>query len=154
MRNSTAFVAVTVSCLVGVAAAQQPQAPKPGPEHQKLAYFVGTWNSSGEMKASPFGPGGKMTMTERCEWFEGGFAVVCRSDGTTPMGPGKGLAIMGYNSQEKVYTYYAVDNSPMNMANVPRGTVQGDTWTYTDEAMMDGKKVKSRFILKVTSPTA
>ena len=64
-----------------VATSQQQPAPKPSAEHQKLAYFVGTWTSTGEMKPSPFGPGGKMTSTETCEWFDGGFAVVCRSQG-------------------------------------------------------------------------
>jgi hypothetical protein len=154
MRKTIAFViAVTVSGLA-VVAAQQPAAPKPGPDHQKLGYFVGTWTSTGEMKANPFGPGGKMTMTESCEWFQGGFAVVCRSEGTSPMGPTKGLGIMGYNAEEKVYTYYGLDNSAMNMASVPKGTVQGDTWTYSDEAMMGGKKIKSRFVLKTASPTS
>jgi hypothetical protein len=140
-------------CLAGVAA-QESKAPKPGPEHQKLGYFVGTWTSTAEMKPTPLGPGGKMTTTDMCEWFQGGFAVVCRSEGTSPMGPTKGLGIMGYNTEEKVYTYYGVDNSPMNMASVPKGTIQGDTWTYNDEAMMGGKKVKSRFVLKLSSPTS
>jgi hypothetical protein len=36
---------------------------------------------------------------------------------------------MSYSSEEKVYTYYGVDNSPMTMASVPHGTVQGNTWT-------------------------
>jgi hypothetical protein len=152
-RTIALVITVTLSCLAGVAA-QPPTAPKPGPEHQKLAYFVGTWTSTGEMKASPFGPGGKITMTESCEWFQGGFAVVCRSEGTSPMGPTKGLGIMGYNAEEKVYTYYGVDASPMNMASVPKGTIQGDTWIYNDEAMMGGKKIKSRFVLKIASPTS
>jgi hypothetical protein len=46
-----------------------------------------------------------------------------------------------------------VDNSSMTMATVPRGTVRGDTWTYTDEGMMGGKKVKSRVTIKELSPT-
>jgi hypothetical protein len=153
MRRTIAVATITLCCLAG-ASARQSQAPKPGPEHQKLGYFVGTWTSTGEMKPSPFGPGGKMTMTDTCEWFQGGFAVVCRSQGTSPMGPTRGLGIMGYNVDEKVYTYYGVDNSPMNMASVPKGTVQGDTWTYNDEGMMGGKKIKSRYILKIASPTS
>ena len=27
--------------------AQAPQAPKPGPEHARLGYFVGKWNAEG-----------------------------------------------------------------------------------------------------------
>ena len=152
MRNLFVVTTVSILCLGGVTAQQAP--PKPSAEHQKLAYFVGNWTSVGEMKASPFGPGGKMTSTDTCEWFQGGFAVVCRSQGTSPMGPTKSLAIMGYSAEEKVYTYYGVDNSPMIMASVPKGTVQGNTWTYTDEALMGGKKVKSRVTLNIESPTA
>jgi hypothetical protein len=45
-----------------------------------------------------------------------------------------------------------VDNTNMNMASVPKGTVQGDTWTYTDQGTMGGQKMKSRVIIKEISP--
>jgi hypothetical protein len=128
-------------------------APKPGPEHERLGYFVGKWNTERDMKASPMGPGGKVTATDNCEWFSGGFAVVCHSDGKTPMGPSKSIGIMGYSAEEKVYTYYGVDNTNMAMGSVPKGTRQGDTWTYTDEGVMGGQKYKSRVTIKEVSPT-
>jgi hypothetical protein len=140
-------------CLAATLSAQAPPG-KPGPEHEKLGYFVGKWTSEGEMKPSPFGPGGKTTMTETCAWFEGRFVVVCHSEGKSPMGPAKGIAIMSYSTEEKAYTYYAADSMGMSMATVPHGSMQGDTWTYTDESMMGGQKVKSRFTMKVQSPTA
>jgi Protein of unknown function (DUF1579) len=134
--------------------AQPPQPPKPGPEHQRLGYFVGRWHGEGEMKPSPMGPGGKMSSDDNCEWFDGHFAVVCRSEGKSPMGPTKGIGILSYSPEEKVYTYTGVDNSGMAMTTVPRGTVKGDTWTYTDETMMGGQKMKSRVTIKETSPTS
>jgi len=151
-------IRVAVMCLVfsmGLALAQAPgEVPKPGPEHKKLAYFVGKWTADGDTKPSPFMPGGKFTSRDTCEWFDGGFAVVCRSEGKGPMGPTKALGILGYSAEEKAYTYYGVDNSPMNMATVPRGTVEGDTWVYNDESKMGGKVVKSRYTIKITSPTS
>ena len=42
----------------------------------------------------------------------------------------------------------------MTMTTVPRGTVQGDTWTYHDEGMMGGKKVKTRVTIKELPPSA
>jgi hypothetical protein len=151
----------TLACVVSVlglqisAAAQTPQPPaKPGPEHQRLGYFVGKWTGEGEMKASPMGPGGKITSNDTCDWFEGHFAVVCHSDGKSPMGPSKSIGIMSYNPEEKVYTYYGVDNSAMTMASVPRGTVTGNTWTYNDEGSMGGQKYKSRVTIKELSPTS
>ena len=151
----------TLICLVIAAigfqpalTAQESKAPKPGPEHKRLGYFVGKWSTTGEMKPSPMGPGGAITSADTCEWFEGGFAVICRGDGKMPTGPSKTIGIIGYSSEDKVYTYYGVDNSGMIMSSVPRGTVQGDTWTYTDEGMMGGQKFKSRVTIKELSPTA
>jgi hypothetical protein len=146
-------IAAVVASQAGVRA-QAPQAPKPGPEHQRLGYFVGRWTGEGEMKPGPMGPGGKITSDDNCEWFEGGFSVVCRSEGKSPMGPMKSIGILGYSPEEKVYVYYGIDNSNMVMASVPHGTVQGDTWTYTDENMMGGQKVKSKVTIKELSPTS
>ena len=98
------------------------------------------------------GPGGKMKSTDTCEWFEGQYSVICRFDGNGPMGASKGMGILGYSTEEKVYTYYAVDNTNMAMASVPKGTVRGDTWTYTDESTYGSTKVKSRVTIKELSP--
>ena len=144
----------TALSLAVAPAASAQAAPQPGPEHKALGYFVGKWTAEGEMKPGPMGPGGKFTQSDTCEWFEGGFSVVCRSEGKTPAGPARSIGILGYNTEEKVYTYYGVDNSGMTMASVPRGTRQGDTWTYTDETTMGGAKVKSRVTIKELSPTA
>ena len=147
-------LALLVGIHVGVMAQTPQQPPKPGPEHQRLGYFVGKWTTEGEMKPSPMGPGGKVTSTDDCQWFEGHFAVVCRSEGKSPMGPGKSIGILGYSTEEKVYTYYGVESSPMIMTTVPKGTVQGNTWTYTDEGTMGGQKYKSRVTIKEVSPTS
>ena len=134
--------------------AQAPTPPKPTEAHQRLAYFVGKWTNEGEMKPGPMGPGGKITSVDTCEWFEGRFAIVCRYDGKGPMGPSKGMGIISYSPDAKAYTYYAIDNSGMARTTVPRGTVQGDTWTYHDESEMGGMKIKSRVTLKELSPSA
>src|SRR5262245_41522933 len=34
------------------------QHAKPGPEVQRLAYYLGTWKGEGEAKSGPFGPAG------------------------------------------------------------------------------------------------
>jgi hypothetical protein len=156
MKRLGWFTAVVIASAttLSTSSAQEQQPSKPGPEHARLGYFVGKWNVEGDVKPSPMGPGGKTKSTDTCEWFEGHFSVICRSEGTTPAGPSKGLGILAYNTEEKVYTYYGVDNSNMAMATVPKGTLRGDTWTYTDEATYGGTKVKSRVTIKELSPTS
>src|SRR5215469_13492415 len=51
------------------------------PEAAKLAYFARKWVSEAEVKPSAFGPGGKFTSTESCEWLPGKFAILCTSEG-------------------------------------------------------------------------
>ncbi|HEV7365706.1 MAG TPA: DUF1579 family protein [Gemmatimonadales bacterium] len=154
VRHSLAACAVASVISLQVAAAQGAPPSKPGPEHERLGYFVGQWTAEGEVKPGPMGPGGKVTTSDNCEWFEGHYSVICRSEGTTPSGPAKSIGILGYSPEEKVYTYYGIDNSSMTMASVPKGTLKGDTWTYTDEGTMGGKKYKSRVIIKELSPTS
>src|SRR5688500_9895070 len=152
-RVFKALAVLTVLCTTGAAVAAAQGAPAPGPEHKKLGFFVGKWSVEGELKPGPMGPGGKYTASDTCEWFEGGYSVICRSEGKLPTGPAKSIGILGYNTEEKVYTYYGVDNSAMTMASVPKGTRQGDTWTDTDAGTMGGQKIKSRVVIKEVSPT-
>jgi hypothetical protein len=128
------------------------QAPKPGPELKKLEYFVGTWTMDGDMKPGPMGPGGKMIGTDRIAWMDGGFFLTSHSDFKSAMGNGTGLAVMGYNADEKVYTYDEYNS--VGDAEHSKGTVDGDTWTWTSDQKMGGQSMKSRFIMKVLSPAS
>jgi hypothetical protein len=125
------------------------ETPKPGPEHARLAYNVGAWRFEGEAKASSFGPGGKFSGTETCEWFSGEFAIVCRATSRGPMGTVKGMSILGYDPEEKVYTYYGIDSA--GYGGLGKGSVTGDTWTWTGEMKVKGKLMKSRFTIKEVS---
>src|SRR5271165_1427676 len=127
--------------------------PKPGPEHQKLNYFVGNWTSDGDMKPGPMGPGGKITIKEDTQWMDGGFFVVIRSTYTSAaMGNGSSIAFMGYDPQEKVYTYDEFDS--MGQATHSKGNVDGDTWTWTNDVKMGPQAMKARFTMKILSPTS
>lgn len=147
------FVMVAVLTITGQTLAAQGPPTKPGPEHEKLGYFVGKWKTEGSVKAGPMGPGGKTSSTDDCQWFEGKFSVICHYDGTTPSGSNTSIGLLGYSMEDKAYTYYGVDNSAMMMASVPKGHLEGDTWTYTDESTVGGKPTKSRVTIKEVSPT-
>ncbi|MGA2647168.1 MAG: DUF1579 family protein [Candidatus Sulfotelmatobacter sp.] len=138
--------------LLATTAIAQTQPPKPGPELQKLDLFVGTWTLDGTMKPSAMGPGGSMTEGEKCEWMEGGFYVICHSDYKSSMGNGVGLSVLGYSADDKVYTYREFNS--FGEFDDSRGSVEGDTWTWTSDEKMGAMTMKGRFIMKVTSASA
>jgi hypothetical protein len=153
MKTRTTALALS-ACLAAAAVLASPQhteVPKPGPEHQKLGYFVGEWKSEGEMKPGPMGPGGKVTGTSRCKWLPGNFFVTCEDSASSPMGQVAGLGVLGYNPAKKVYTWNGYNN--MGQAEAATGTINGKTWTYTGDADMGGKIYKSRYVMVETSPT-
>ena len=86
------------------------QQPKPGPEVQKLAYYLGTWKGEGETKGGAFGPAGKLSSTTTCEWFAGGFHLVCRGEEKGPAGTRTFLNIRAYDEKAKSYTEYGISS--------------------------------------------
>ena len=138
--------------LVAATALAQMETPKPGPEYKKLEVFVGSWTLDGDVKPGPMGPGGKTTETEKCEWMEGGYFLVCHSDYKSPMGSGIGLSVMGYSSDDKAYTYREF-NSQGEFEDA-RGVLDADTWTWTSDEKMGSSTMKGRFTMKMTSSSS
>jgi hypothetical protein len=152
MRRSLPVVICAVALAAPAFAQSPPGPPQPGPEHKRLGYFAGKWTTEGEMKPGLFGPGGKTTGSESCEWFAGGFHLVCHAEGSSAMGTFKGLSVMGWNAEEKTYTHDAYNS--MGMSDHSRGTAAGDTWTWTSETRMGGKAIKGRFTVKELGATS
>jgi hypothetical protein len=148
----TTGMILTACLLISAPALAQMDMPKPGPEHKKLDMFVGSWALDGDMKASPMGPGGKMTESEKCAWMEGGFFVVCHSDFKSSMGDGTGISVMGYSADDKAYTYREFNS--WGEFDDSKGSVDGDTWTWTSDEKMGPTTMKGRFTMKITSPTS
>lgn len=145
-----AFVLLVAVLLVIALRAQAPEGPpKPGAEHDKLAYFVGKWTSEGDAKATAFGPGGKYSATETCDWFTGKFAVVCKTEGTMMGGKIDGLSVLSYDSYAKTYVYFETNNWGENVFS--RGAVSGDTWTWNNDSPMGDKVMHGRFTMKQAS---
>jgi hypothetical protein len=151
MKKSLVVIALAFGIL-GATAVAQMQPPMAGPEHKRLAYFAGTWTFSGEAKASAMGPAGTVTFKEQCTLMDGGFALVCSSEGKSPMGPSKASSIMAYDAQKKAYTYTAAEsNMPVFTA---MGQVANGTWTWMTESPMGGKVIKTRVTVTESGPTA
>jgi len=81
--------------------------PKPGPEVKDLDYNVGTWKSGGRGQAIWTDARWQVHIHGKsANGTRAGFFVTCHSEGTGPMGPGKGVSFLGYDPNEKVYTYH------------------------------------------------
>ena len=150
MRIVVSGVVAALFC-TALVVAQTPPA-KPGPEHKRLERMVGQWSYQGEAKASPLGPAGKISSSETCELFQGGFAVVCRAKGTGPRGPVTALNVTSYDPAQKSYTYYAVSSMGDNF--FVRGHLKGNVWTFEDTMQIEGKPITIRATVTEDSPTA
>lgn len=116
-------------------------AQDPPPETAKLAYFEGTWELSGEDQKSPMGAGGKTSGTEKCEWFEGHFAMVCRADVVTPGGPAKSMSTYTYNTEKKKYSFDGIDSYGADISATSVIVSGAWHWTSFPMIMPDGSYI-------------
>jgi len=145
-------VGMILAAALMLAAAMAQEAPKPGPELKRLDVFVGTWTLDGNMKPMMGSPGGTMTESEKCEWMEGGFYLVCHSDYKSSMGNGTELSVMGYSDDDKAYTYHEFSSTGEYVDS--KGKVDGDTWTWTNDEKMGSMTMKGRFTIQMTSASS
>jgi hypothetical protein len=144
--TSLAFLALSAISLA------QMEMPKPGPELKKLDMFAGSWSLDGDMKPGPMGPGGKVMETEKCDWMEGNFYLVCKVVfKSNTVGNGSGISIMGYSNEDKAYTYREFNS--WGEFTDSKGAVDGNTYSWTNDWKMGSMTMKGRFTMKVTSPT-
>jgi Protein of unknown function (DUF1579) len=137
------------------AAAGAQMTPTPAPELKKLDYFAGTWSSEATIAPGPWGQGGKFSDTVTTEWMKGGFFLVSHSDFSMPVemgGVGTSLSILGYGADKTTYTEERFDSNGRRV--VTTGTLNGDTWTWIGENNYGGMTIKSRFTMKMISPTS
>ena len=130
------------------------QQPKPGPEVQRLAYYLGIWRGGGETKGGPFGPAGKLSSTMTCDWFAGGFHLVCRGEERGPTGKRTFLNILAYDDKAKAYTEYGISSLGESEYSTG-GSIVGNKRTFVKDLDSDvkGKPIKLRYTEVQVSPT-
>jgi len=142
-----ALAVLSVALALPALGAEPKGPPPPSPEQRRMGWLVGKWKGTGAVKENPFMPTGTLQTSDDCAWFEGKYAVVCRGSGKGPVGPMKSIGIMGWNAEEKTYVWYGLDSTPSASTVVARGTLEGSTWTFVDEQRMEGKLVRSRYVM-------
>jgi hypothetical protein len=146
----TGMIAVAALLLVTYCVSQE--MPKPAPELKNIDYFSGSWSLDGDVKASAMGPGGKVVETEKCDWMEGNFYLVCHVEfKSNTMGNGSGLTVMGYSPEHKSFTYREFNS--WGEFTDSKGSYDNSTWTWTSEWKMGTMPMNGRFVEKITSPT-
>jgi hypothetical protein len=148
IRSRWLFSLLFVSATV--AAQTSAQAPKPGPEHQRLEVFLGKWTQVGEAQASPYGPAGKLTSTDTYEWMPGGFFMLHRWEARQGAVDFKATEILGYDARNRVYTSHLFDN--FGNSGSYKVTQQGNTWASTGDSEVGGKLLKERYTIVFRSP--
>ena len=139
--------------LAGSAVAQM--GGPPGPEAKKLDYFVGRWTTDGMIVQGPWGAGGKFTSTSTTEWLPGNFFVQTKTDSQMPPevgGEDKATMIMGYDTNQNTYTSDRYSSLGQHISS--KGTLSGDTWTWTNTSNYGGMEIQGKMTIKILSPTS
>jgi hypothetical protein len=127
----------------------------PGAEVKKLDYFGGTWTTDCTIAQGPWGMGGKFSATHTGEWMTGNFFLQGHSDYKMPPelgGDGKGLSMMGYDTQQNIYTLDEFNSTGQHASW--KGSVSGDTWTFTNSMNYAGQDIDQKMTMKILSPTS
>jgi len=126
------------------------QPPTPGPEVQKLAYFLGTWQGENELKGGTLS--GHISGRNVCEWFAGGFHLLCRNESTGPAGRHWELSVRAYDEETKTYSFYVIGSSGVTV--FAKGSLAGTTWTWLWDEKGWGKPATYRITQVLVSPTS
>jgi len=153
MRRLSLGVVFAFACLLTASSLYAQTGPTPAPELKKLDFLAGDWTTEGTFVPGPPGtPPAKFTTTSHAGWMDGNFFLVENGESNMEgMGKMKELVVMGYDPDQKVYTYRNFNS--MGQSELSLGKLEGDTWIWTGDEHFGGMTMKGRVTLKVLSPT-
>lgn len=152
-RRLSAIALVFLAPCLANGQEQPVKTAKPTQELVRLGYYVGTWKGNGETKGGPFGAAGKLSSKMTCDWFAGGYQVVCRGDETGPTGKRAFLDILSYDDKTKTYSEYSV-SSLGDTEYDQGGTITGNEVRYViTQPAPGGKSLKIRYTEMRLSPS-
>lgn len=113
------------------------------PELQRLDFYVGAWNETGEMRDDPANPFKAISGGETCNWAAGGFAVICEEKTAGPGGGWEGVYILGYDKTANQYHVHGIEKPGSSMHAI--GRIEGDRWIWLTDPAPDGSQVRFTF---------
>lgn len=147
IRASVALVTTVFLVSASLLAQTSSKIEKSSSARDRLNYFVGTWRMEVQIKASPFGPR-TFFATEQNDWMPGRLLLISRQEGEAAAAI-DGLVVMGYNPEEKAYTYHVV-KSTGELEDL-KGTLEGNTWTWTSDGTTGNGAVRTRLTIQEAS---
>ena len=127
---------LVVAALFAAACAHSPPieiAPSRHAAYAPLQSFVGRWTVKGR----------EQVFVEACDWYHGGFHVVCHSENRRADGSiGRGMSLIGYSADEGVYTYLGIGSRGRNERQT--AVYRDGVFEFTGMARKDGRKIVSR----------
>jgi Protein of unknown function (DUF1579) len=131
-----------------------PQA-SPGPDHQRLAVFLGRWHTTGEVAPDGSTPAAKVDAIDTYEWYPGKFFLVHHADARVGNDSLRSIEIIGYDPQRQRYSASFFDST--GGSGIEEIRADGNTWTWRGSNVMgvkehrciavvsgDGKTVRAR----------
>jgi hypothetical protein len=143
MKRILSVTLVVCTCVVS-AFAQGVR--KPGAEHARMAFFAGDWKIEGESEGLQY------TLQQKCEWFDGGFHLVCRGEGGGAFGRLKSQAIFAYDRAAKSYTLFTMNNLGNGFS--AKGSVSDKIGTWEADLAGPEGPMKVRLTMTEESSTA
>lgn len=131
------------------------KAATPGPEHQRLASMVGSWNATMKMWMDPAKPPIVSTYTAERKWILGGRFLQEEVKGQFQGQPFHGMGLTGYDKIQKKYVGVWIDSmSTAISTSLGTADASGKVLTFTREETdpITGKKIKGRDMLHLIGP--
>lgn len=119
MRRAGMLIGLTCLCAMAVVSLnarnsygrQAMEAPKPGPEMQKLNFLIGAWDTVSEYEKSTMADGGKQKGWYKAQLGPGGFSVIADFEEDSTVGKDFGHEIISWDPKKKAYTVVTLGNA-------------------------------------------
>ena len=111
--------------------------PTPTAGHRRMAAFVGSWQSDGQSRPSPYDRAATSPLPVRMhgayvgDWLPGEFFLIHRWDQRVGSVGFRGLWVMGYDSKTDRYLLHLFDDAGNSVAY--RATVEDRVWTIVGD---------------------
>ena len=125
--------------------------PKPGPAHERLAVFEGTWEGDEILHPAP--PWRPAPSTARGHFvirrvLDGFFLRTEYEETRDGQAMIRGLGVYGWDAKGGTYTMHWFDSMGTPPTYVPRGTFDGNVLTFQGEAPFG----RVRYVYEIVSP--